>query len=159
MCLFVPLATIPIEFETVASWYGPGFEGRKTASGQPFDQNKLTAASPTLPFGTRLTVKNLKNGLTCDVVINDRGPFKKGRGLDLTHEAARQIGMEGVARVLCSNNVPTKRLAIPQSGMLRIASRARSRSTNYVIAYEGGHRIKIDTLSNRWTKFVHTYRA
>lgn len=104
-CLFLPLATLPtdLEFTTVASWYGPGFHGRKTASGEVYDQNKLTAANKTLPFGTKLAVKNLTNGRSCVVVINDRGPYVKGRGIDLSKEAARRIGIVGIAPVLCRN--------------------------------------------------------
>lgn len=109
-CLFLPLAILPQvnedgEITTVASWYGPGFHGKKTASGQVFDQNKMTAASKTLPFGTRLKVRNPKNGKTVTVVINDRGPFIKGRGIDLSKEAARRLGIDGIAKV-CYSSVP-----------------------------------------------------
>lgn len=88
-------------FATQASWYGGKFHGRRTASGQRFDQNKLTAASPNLPFGTRVLVKNPKNGRTCTVVINDRGPHARGRGIDLSRAAAQQLGISGVAPVIC----------------------------------------------------------
>src|SRR5207244_1216527 len=98
----LPQMTDDGEIRTIASWYGPGFQGRKTASGERFDQNKMTAASRTLPFGTRLNVKNLSNGRTCTVVINDRGPYVRGRGIDLSHEAARRLGIGGVARVCYS---------------------------------------------------------
>lgn len=82
-----------------ASWYGPGFHGRATASGERFDQNALTAAHKTLPFGTRLRVS--LNGRSVVVRVNDRGPFIAGRTLDLSYGAARQIGLvaAGVARV------------------------------------------------------------
>lgn len=85
----------------VASWYGPGFDGRMTASGERYDMHALTAAHRTLPFGTVLEVRNLDNGLTTQVRINDRGPFKKDRILDLSLTAARAIGMvgPGTARV------------------------------------------------------------
>jgi rare lipoprotein A len=79
----------------VASWYGPGFHGRMTASGERYDMHALTAAHRTLPFGTLLEVRNLDNGLTTQVRINDRGPFKKDRILDLSLTAARAIGMVG----------------------------------------------------------------
>jgi rare lipoprotein A (peptidoglycan hydrolase) len=80
------------------TWYGPGFEGDPTASGELFDPNALTAASPWLPFGTRLHVTNLATGLSVDVRVNDRGPF--GRGvLDLSARAARTIGLSGWQRV------------------------------------------------------------
>lgn len=85
----------------VASWYGPGFDGRMTASGERYDMHALTAAHRTLPFGTLLEVRNLDNGLTTQVRVNDRGPFKKDRILDLSLTAARAIGMvgPGTARV------------------------------------------------------------
>ncbi len=111
-CLLLPFAALPPmdgEFTTVASWYGPGFQGRKTASGETFDPNKMTAASKTLPFGTKVTVKNLRNGKTCKVVINDRGPYIQGRGIDLSHEAARRLGIDGIAPVLCSTRGVSER--------------------------------------------------
>lgn len=85
----------------VASWYGPGFDGRMTASGERYDMHAATAAHRTLPFGTVLEVRNLDNGLTTQVRINDRGPFKKNRIVDLSLTAARAIGMvgPGTARV------------------------------------------------------------
>lgn len=76
-----------------ASWYGPGFDGKTTASGEIFNQNLFTAAHRTLPFGTIVRVKCLKNGHTVDVRINDRGPFSKGRIIDLSKAAAAQIGL------------------------------------------------------------------
>ncbi len=87
--------------EGVASWYGPGFDGRLTASGEVFFADSLTAAHPRLPFGTLLRVVNLDNGREIVVRINDRGPFVEGRILDLSRAAARALGMEqaGVARV------------------------------------------------------------
>ena len=81
----------------VASWYGPGFHGRRTASGERFNQHAMTAAHRTLPFGTR--VKVTYKGRSVVVRINDRGPFIRGRSLDLSKGAARQIGCAGVCRV------------------------------------------------------------
>ena len=85
----------------VASWYGPGFHGRKTASGERFDQNDLTAAHRKLPLGSEVKVTNLENGRSITVEINDRGPYAKGRVLDLSKAAARKLGMmeNGVAKV------------------------------------------------------------
>lgn len=84
-----------------ASWYGGKFHGRKTASGETYDQDKMTAAHKTAPFGTLVRVTNLDNGKNTIVKINDRGPFVKGRIIDLSREAARRIGMltTGTARV------------------------------------------------------------
>jgi rare lipoprotein A len=87
--------------EGMASWYGPGFAGRTTSNGEVFDPAQLTAAHRTLPFGTRVLVTNLENGASIVVRINDRGPFKAGRIIDLSRAAAEGIGMlrSGVARV------------------------------------------------------------
>lgn len=76
-----------------ASWYGPGFHGRRTASGERFNQNAMTAAHRTLPFGTRIRVTNLRNNRQVVVRVNDRGPFTGGRILDLSAGAARRIGL------------------------------------------------------------------
>lgn len=76
-----------------ASWYGPGFHGRSTASGERFNQGNMTAAHKSLPFGTKLRVTNKRNGKSVVVRINDRGPFVRGRLLDLSKGAASQIGM------------------------------------------------------------------
>jgi rare lipoprotein A len=84
-----------------ASFYGPGFHGEQTASGDIFDQEAFTAAHRTLKFGSRLRVTNLENGSTVLVTINDRGPFVKGRVIDLSKAAARTLGFlrQGTARV------------------------------------------------------------
>lgn len=82
-----------------ASWYGPGFQGNPTSSGEIYDQYQLTAAHPTLPLGTQVEVTNLQNGRAVEVRINDRGPFVKGRAIDLSYAAARAIGMVGPGTV------------------------------------------------------------
>ncbi|WP_082757846.1 septal ring lytic transglycosylase RlpA family protein [Candidatus Desulfofervidus auxilii] len=89
------------ETEGIASWYGPGFHGQRTASGEVYNMYKYTAAHKTLPLGTYVRVINLENGKTVIVRINDRGPFKKGRIIDLSYAAAKKIGMiaSGTARV------------------------------------------------------------
>ena len=79
----------------VASWYGPGFHGNRTANGEIYDQFELTAAHPSLPLGTRAMVTNLANGRAVEVRINDRGPFVDGRAIDLSYAAARTIGLVG----------------------------------------------------------------
>ena len=78
----------------MASWYGPGFHGRLTANGERFDMNELTAAHKTLPFGTRVLVHNPRTGKEVVVRINDRGPFIKGRMLDLSKAAAKALGFK-----------------------------------------------------------------
>jgi rare lipoprotein A len=79
----------------IASWYGPGFHGQPTASGVIYEQNELTAAHQTLPLGSRVLVTNLSNGRAVEVLINDRGPFAKGRIIDLSHAAAHALDMIG----------------------------------------------------------------
>ena len=88
-------------FSGKASWYGPGFHGRRTASGEIFNQNALTAAHRNLRFGTRVKVTNLINGRSITVRINDRGPYSKSRVIDLSAAAARSLGLikSGVAPV------------------------------------------------------------
>ncbi len=91
-----------------ASWYGKDFHGKKTASGEAFNQNDKTAAHPTLPLGTEATVTNLETGKSVDVEINDRGPYTKGRDIDLSKEAAKEIGMkeDGAVPVKIEAKVP-----------------------------------------------------
>lgn len=81
--------------EGMASYYGDHFNGRRTASGERFDQGELTAAHRTLEFGTRVLVTNKINGRSVEVTINDRGPHARGRTIDLSKEAAREIGLLG----------------------------------------------------------------
>lgn len=87
--------------EGKASWYGARHHGKRTASGERFDKNALTAAHRTLPFGSRVQVTNLRNRRSVVVRINDRGPHGRGRLIDLSHRAARELGMldTGVAPV------------------------------------------------------------
>jgi rare lipoprotein A len=84
-----------------ASYYSDTFQGRKTATGETFKQNALTAASPDLPLGTRATVTNQENGKSVDVKVNDRGPYAEGRIIDLSKKAAEKLDMkkQGVAPV------------------------------------------------------------
>lgn len=82
-----------------ASWYGPGFHGKRTASGEKFNSNAMTAAHRTLPFGTRVRVVNKKNGRSVVVRINDRGPYAHGRIIDLSRASAQAIGISGVGLV------------------------------------------------------------
>ena len=83
----------------MASWYGSAFQGRRTASGERFDMNQLTAAHKTLPLGTVVQVRNPLNGKTVDVTINDRGPFIKGRVIDLSYRAALALGIVQAGRL------------------------------------------------------------
>ena len=93
----IPAPSQPTMMETgLASWYGPKFHGKLTASGEVFNQEKFTAAHRTLPWGSRVKVTNLANGKSIDVRINDRGPFGKGRIIDVSRAAARALGMVGL---------------------------------------------------------------
>jgi rare lipoprotein A len=85
----------------IASWYGKDFHGRPTSSSEIYNMNDMTAAHKTLPFGTRVMVINLENGRSAVVRINDRGPFIRGRIIDLSYAAARILGIvgPGTARV------------------------------------------------------------
>ncbi len=88
-----------------ASWYGPGFNGQQAASGEIFNQNAMTAAHKSLPFGSRILVKNQRNDRAVVVRINDRGPYVHGRILDLSRAAAIELGFmrAGVTTVCISH--------------------------------------------------------
>ncbi len=102
-CSTAPTVKKPPAYEAVglASYYGKKFHGRKTASGERFNMYAMTAAHKRLPFGTRVRVTHLKSGRSVAVRINDRGPFARGRIIDLSYGAAKKLGMvtQGVARV------------------------------------------------------------
>jgi rare lipoprotein A len=86
--------------EGLISWYGGAFHARPTASGEPFDKHALTMAHPTLPFGTKVRVTNLRNGRSVVLRVNDRGPFVGARVADVSHAAAEMLGMmrRGIVR-------------------------------------------------------------
>jgi rare lipoprotein A len=92
-----------------ASWYGEYFQGKQTASGEPYDMRDFTAAHPTLPLGTFVKVTNLKNGKTVVVRINDRGPVVDGRIIDVSYNAARALGFKerGLQKVRLDVYQPT----------------------------------------------------
>src|SRR5215203_4834038 len=96
------VSTAEADQKGAASWYCPGFHGRKTASGERFNTHALTAAHKTLPFGTRVRVTNEKTGRSVVVRINDRGPYAHGRIIDLSQASAHAIGIGGVGRVTLS---------------------------------------------------------
>lgn len=96
---YYPMASaIGYRAEGVASWYGSE-SGNKTAMGTRFDPQGLTAAHKTLPLPTKVRVTNLRNGRSVNVIVNDRGPFKKNRIIDLSHGAAKKIGLQGLTEV------------------------------------------------------------
>ncbi len=98
---YYPKADYDYDETGIASWYGPGFHGKPTANGEAFDQNALTAAHRTLPMPSMVRVTNLDNGRSIKVRINDRGPFKNGRIIDLSRRAADLLGFrrQGTAKV------------------------------------------------------------
>lgn len=98
---YVPHADPDYDRTGMASWYGPGFHGKRTANGEIYDMDALTAAHPTLPMPSRVRVTNLENGRNIVLRINDRGPFAKGRIIDVSRRAARELGFQqrGVTRV------------------------------------------------------------
>jgi rare lipoprotein A len=91
----------PFSSHVVAFWYGPGYEGHRTATGEAFDPNGFTAASKTLPLGSIVRVTNVRNGRSVEVRVNDRGPVAPRRSIDLSPAAAKKIGLtkKGVERV------------------------------------------------------------
>jgi rare lipoprotein A len=92
----------------IASWYGREFHGKMTASGERFNMKELTAAHKSLPFGSVLVVKNLDNGRQVRVRVNDRGPYKKGRILDLSHAAAKKLDILADGEAMVGINVIKK---------------------------------------------------
>lgn len=128
----------------MASWYGPGFNGLLTASGEVFNTHELTAAHRTLPFNTLVLVQNTSNGKTVVVRINDRGPFAKNRIIDLSKRAAKEIGMlrSGTAQVKLyvakkvMENTGRVNLSIP-TYTIQLGSFADEES-----AYDLSHKIK-----------------
>lgn len=104
----------------VASWYGPDFHGKRTATGETYDMQGMTGAHPTLPLPTWVRVTNLQNGRSVDVRLNDRGPFAKNRVIDLSRAAAEQLGMIGSGIALVevrslTSGAPPSRLPAPAS--------------------------------------------
>lgn len=115
----------------VASWYGPGFNGKRTANGETYDMDLMTAAHPTLPMPTLVSVTNLENGRSITVRINDRGPFHDNRLIDLSRRAAEELGIkrDGTGRVrvqvLRTASLRLKRKALAE--LYRIEERERRR--------------------------------
>jgi len=111
----------------MASWYGPGFDGHRTASGEIYNQEDLTAASTVIPLGSRVMVTNLDNGRSVEVRINDHGPYVKGRKIDLSHQAANTLGIvrPGTAHVkidMIGQPAGTRRIGTPVRYYCQIGS-------------------------------------
>jgi rare lipoprotein A len=92
-------ADVPLTETGIASWYGKPFHGRRTATGEVYDMHAMTAAHKTMPLPSYALVRNPRNKREVVVRVNDRGPFKPGRVIDLSHAAARKLGISGIAPV------------------------------------------------------------
>jgi rare lipoprotein A len=103
----------------LASWYGHPFHGRRTASGEIYDMRGMTAAHRTMPFGTRVRVTSLDTGRSVEVRINDRGPFKKERIIDVSYAAARALG--AVGRGVIPVRLRVTAVSDQRAGELRLA--------------------------------------
>lgn len=115
----------------IASWYGPQFHGKATANGEIFDENKLTAAHPTLPLPVLVRVTNLENGKSLIVRVNDRGPFAAGREIDLSKEAAKELGYmrQGTTKVRVQYIARAALPGDPGYGLLKAAADDPSRNS------------------------------
>jgi peptidoglycan lytic transglycosylase len=139
----------------VASWYGPGFAGRPTSTGEIYNPEGLTAASKTLPLGSHVRVTNPDTGRSVVVRINDRGPYVRGRSLDLSHGAAKEIGLtgKGVGRVEVT---PTARST--PTGLSRVAYTDRAaveaRKLHYV-----SYRPRPAPARSRRSRYHHYYSS
>jgi len=125
-----------------ASWYGKKFHGRKTANGETYNMYAMTAAHKTLPFNTNLRVINLENGKETQVRINDRGPFVRGRIIDLSYTAAKKIGMVG------SGTASVKIVALGVADKSTTVSGSKP-SYHHVDYYQGNFTIQVGAFTNR----------
>ncbi len=156
----VPQPTPTPQVVGTASWYGPGFHGHKTSAGAVYDQEDLTAASIDFPLGSRVMVTNLDNGRSVEVTITDRGPFVKGRKIDLSRKAARVIGMldNGTARVriaLISKPAGTRNVGAPlryvvQAGSFSGQQNAEQLRTRLAAYYPDVHIEQLDADHRRY---------
>lgn len=130
----------------IASWYGPGFHGLRTASGAIYNQYDMTAAHQTLPLGSRVMVTNLQNGRSVEVTINDRGPFAKGRIIDLSYAAANTLEMVGQGTILV-------RIEVIDSG----SSEVRNIRTNLDYTLQAGSFTEIGNARELRTRLESSY--
>jgi rare lipoprotein A len=125
----------------MASWYGPGFHGNRTANGERFDMHKLTAAHRTLPLGSIALVRSATTGKEVTVRINDRGPFAKGRVLDLSYAGARTLGMVGHGTDQIELRVVGYQGRTADMGFLRVQIGSFAEHRNAAILLERAQRI------------------
>jgi rare lipoprotein A len=155
----VPRSTPTPQVVGVASWYGPGFHGHRNAEGGIYHQDDLTAASVAFPLGSRVMVTNLDNGRSVEVRISDRGPFMKGRKIDLSYKAARILGMlnKGTAHVriaLISKPLGTRDVGAPLRYWVQIGSFSDEQNAENVrmqlaSAYSDVHLVNVVDAENR----------
>ena len=125
----------------MASWYGPGFHGNKTANGEQYDMNKLTAAHRTLPLGSIAIVRSTTTGKEVTIRINDRGPFAKGRVLDLSYAGARTLGMVGQGTAQIELRVIGFQGRTADMGFLRVQIGSFAEHQNAAILLQRAQRI------------------
>jgi rare lipoprotein A len=118
----------------IASWYGPGFHAKRTANGDIFDQNALTAAHPTLQMPAKVQVTNLENGRSIALVVNDRGPYKRGRILDVSRRAAQLLGFDG-------NGTARVRVKVLPEESLQMAAQAGRKGTSPTLVAQNNPRL------------------
>jgi rare lipoprotein A len=150
-CISLCAATSYAETGT-ASWYGPGFHGKRTANGEVYNKEDMTCAHKTLPFNSLVSVTSLSTGKTCVVRVNDRGPFVKGRVIDLSEAAARAIGMIGSGTAKVKLEVaPDKPKA---TCVIQVASFSNEANANRAIESltKSGFKPKIETVEVDQTK-------
>jgi rare lipoprotein A len=127
-----------------ASWYGLGDSGRPTASGAPFDPQAMRIANKTLPFGTWVTIRNLRNGREAVAMVDDRGPFYDGRILDATPAVARQLGFYD------SGTAPVQMRAVPSSALSAAQRQAARDDERTAVAYARRHPTRIFAEAGRF---------
>ena len=138
----------------VASWYGSGFDRHRTASGEVYNQEELTAASTVIPLGSHVMVTSLDNGRAVEVRINDHGPYVKERKIDLSHEAARTLGIvkPGTARVridVLSQPAGTRPVGTPIRYYVQVGSYSQQTNAQQVSSKLAAHYhdVRIDRVS------------
>ncbi|HXS21068.1 MAG TPA: septal ring lytic transglycosylase RlpA family protein [Steroidobacteraceae bacterium] len=142
-CYRVLASSAGYQASGIASWYGRGDAGKPTASGAPFDPNAMRIAHKTLPFGTWVRIRNLRNGREAVAMVDDRGPFHSGRVIDATAAVAERLGFygEGTARVQVTD-VPVTELSAAQRDAARADERSAvtyARRHPHTILAEAGH--------------------
>ncbi len=156
----------------IASWYGKKFHGRQTSNGETYNMHSHTAAHKTLPFNTRVRVQNMENGLSTYVRINDRGPFVRGRIIDLSYAAAKDIkldinGIAHVALFLIQDNknfpeaIDIQTSRDQDNWTIQIGSFSQfHRARNLVSRFEDcGHRVRIEKIGNNYRVRIGSFET